>query len=222
MNYGISLIGKSLYYWNKEAKKIRDNRRELKDQLFGYGLNVTISDTFGYYGEVTHRYANDIIYSHINELEHEDNRAENFFYENDGDVYFSDEFQDEFSSYEEIHSVINNEIYFSYAEVTEIEEKVSEAHNMLHELKYQMNEIYDIKTEIVKKYGTFITTHIFEQDDVNLYDYYTIGDYGFHIMRDWYIDEDTDDYETLTEISSEMKLDDTSDILSLEELKGLI
>lgn len=186
-------LGKALYTINKEAKKIRDFRNEIKDLLF-YG--IPISDT-------TIEKLNDIY------------KDDNIKFTEYGKPYLDDMYDGRYESAEdvkrELESVEDEEEEkeledllweFNYGTIAHIN-----LHNLLSDEEYEKQALYDLKQDVLTKYNPEkIGMHRFNDDTVR--ELYKIGNFTFHgeDISEELNQEQIDALDKLEDISSENKL----------------
>lgn len=139
-------IAFSLYYWNKEAKRLRDEYIKLEDAL-EEGGGIEIKEQLFYLEEENSR---EYLWE-LNNMTPDDEEEE-----------------------EQIKD-----------EIERVEELVSEAYDKLKELRWDKEEIYDVKDEVVFKYGK--PTNIYHSFGSEKFAFrlYYIGDYSFHSPTYW-------------------------------------
>ena len=179
----------SLYYWNKVAKRLRDEHNKLAKQLF----------------------------------------------EDEGIPIAKQKFEADFKGSEEYLDYLKSltpdddeEEQLIEEEIERVEEIISNAHEKLSDLKLYKEEIYEIKENILLKYGK--PTNIYHDFGSSMYAFqlYYIDKYSFHTPRIWE-NEVPDDAEitTLDEIPfvklpSQKVLLKNNLLYSLKELRALI
>lgn len=212
----LDILGKSLYFLNKEAKELRDRKNLLKEDLFYNGGIETR------YNEMRSEEALESIKESLRILDLEESNANDALAK--GEKYFSDELYETIESEEDMKLFIDEvkELEDTLESIEEIVEKAYSDVSVGGDLAKEQDRLYEIKNILVERYGTLEDVHRFEHDDDNVYDLYRIGENTFHIIREPRIDEETDDYLVLEDlISSEVSMVKDADTYSIDDLEEL-
>lgn len=201
-------LGKALYTINKEAKKIRDFRNEIKDLLF---YDIPISDT-------TIEKLNDIY------------KDDNIKFTEYGKPYLEGMYDERYESIEDVNREL--ESVEDEEEEKELEDLLWEfnfgtiahinLHNLLSDEEYEKQALYNLKQDVLKKYNPEkIGMHRFNDDTVR--ELYKIGNFSFHSedISEELNQEQIEALEKLEDISSENKLLE-SEQMDLDKAKEIL
>ena len=214
----IKKIGESLYTVNKEAKKIRDAKRDLFDYQRGnityipenladlIGLKLNESGQIVVYDKYGQEYTSlDKIKDDVSDYESDIYELKNRLNEIDNDLDDSDN--------EEDFDDLKEELDWQKDVLKNLESIKEEMEELNDSLKYGMNTLkekerylYELKNKILKLINpTAIEYHAFENGDIR--PLYKIGDFTFHgeDVSETYEGEVSKELE---EISSENKMTD--------------
>ncbi|HNN82489.1 MAG TPA: hypothetical protein PKL30_26675, partial [Leptospiraceae bacterium] len=207
-------IGEALYIINKNAKKLRDLKRDLYN--------------FQKYGDVTSGLAERAGVSEFNFSEEKNSLV---VYEENGKAYYDiKDIEDAIKNQErEVSFIENNDNYdedeldFEKSYLNSLESIKETFENNIEKIKgvymfdlsNELNRLYEFKGKVISKIGgKAIGVHVFPKGDVR--ELYKIGDFVFHgeDVSDDYTKEEILKLDKLGEISSDIKIDN---IKSLED-----
>lgn len=215
-NKFLKILSNTLYLKNKKAKEIRDEIDQLKEDLFqNNGILVDCKIFPG-----ADKLRSDEYIEDLEEYLKEIDREEDYIIEQgkleDNDSYYSEVLNFEIENIEDIYKEKEEVL----EEIERVKKLVEEAHEKIKysgDFKRKQEEIYDLKTKILKKFGEYTgKTHKFKQDDENVYDVYKLGDREFHLLREIEEGENIKDFEELDNIKSEKEDIDKSKIFNSE------